>query len=85
MFAGQDVLDTPADELLELIQQFDRPDAELSRPPQSYIFSELILTLWGRDSQYDYKGGRQRPLFGAVGVGGPTYLKAIQAIRRREG
>jgi hypothetical protein len=82
---GQDVLDTPADELLALVRQFDRPDKELSHPPQSYIFPKLILSLWGRDSQYDHKGGQQRPMFGAVGVGGPTYLEAVRAIRRKKG
>ena len=38
----------------------------------------LILSLWGRDAQYDRKG--QRPTFGAVGVGAPTYLAAVKAV-----
>jgi hypothetical protein len=85
LFAGQDVLDTPADDLLALIQQFDRADAELSHPPNEFVFPELILTLWGRDRQYDHKGGRRRPMFAAVGVGGPTYLDAIRGLRRGKG
>jgi hypothetical protein len=83
VLADYDVFDIPADELLALIQEYDEPDPELSRPPDSYVFSELILTLWGRDRQYDHKGGQGRPMFSAVGVGAPSYLAAIRAIRRR--
>jgi hypothetical protein len=82
LFAGQDIFDSPADELVALILRFDRPDLELSDPPDSYIFPEIILSLYGRDTQYDYKGGRQRPIFAAVGVGTPNYLKAVRAIQR---
>ena len=81
LFDGQDVFDLPADELLALIGRHDRPDPELSEPPDSYIFPDLILSLWGRDEQYDHKGGGQRPVFAAVGLGAPSYLAAIRAIR----
>ncbi len=84
-FEGRDVFDTTADELLAVIEQLDVPAPELSRPPQSYVFPELILTLWGRDTQYDHRGGQERPMFAAVGVGALSYLAAIRAIRTERG
>jgi hypothetical protein len=80
LFDQRDVFDTPADELLLLIRKHEQEDAALSEPPYSYLFSDLILTLWDSDEQYDHKGGGQRPIFGAVGVGATSYLTAIKAI-----
>lgn len=80
-FDGRDVFDLHADDLLRLIRIHELEDPELSEPDDSYVFSGLIMTLWGRDEQYDHKGGEQRPVFAAVGVGAPSYLTAIQAIR----
>jgi hypothetical protein len=74
----------PADELLALALRHDVPAAELSHPPQDYIFPGLVLSLWGRDSQYDRKGGQRRPMFGAVGGLGATYLAAVRAASRRQ-
>lgn len=54
-FDGRDVFDLHADELLGLIRAHESEDPELSEPDDSYTFSGLILTLWGRDEQYDYK------------------------------
>jgi hypothetical protein len=85
VFDGLDVFDTPADELLSAVQQLEQPGPELSHPPESYIFPGLILTLWGRDRQYDHRRGQQRPMFAAVGVGAPSYLAAIRAIRSEGG
>lgn len=82
-FDGRDVFDLHADDLLHLIRVHEPEDLELSEPDDSYIFSGLIMTLWGRDEQYDHKGGEQRPVFAAVGVGAPSYLKAIRAIHRK--
>jgi hypothetical protein len=82
-FDGRDVFDVHADELLGLIRAYEHEDSELSEPDDSYTFSGLILTLWGRDEQYDYKGGEQRPVFATVGVGAPSYLAAIRAIHRK--
>jgi hypothetical protein len=82
-FDGRDVFDLHADELLRLIRVHEPEDLELSEPGDSYIFSGLILSLWGRDEQYDHKGGEQRPVFAAVGVGAPSYLTAIRAIYRK--
>jgi hypothetical protein len=83
-FDGQDVFDLHADELVRLVRCHEPEDPELSEPDDSYIFSGLILTLWGRDEQYDHKGGEQRPVFAAVGIGAPSYLTAIRTIRRRK-
>ena len=80
-FDGQDVFDLHADDLLRLIRLHEAEDPELSQPDHSYIFSGLILALWGRDEQYDYKGNEERPVFATVGVGAPSYLAAIRAIR----
>ena len=80
LFAGCDVFDMSADELLALIQKQAEPDSELSRPPHEFTFSDLILTLWEQDTQYDYKGGHLRRVFAAVGVGAPSYLAAIRDI-----
>jgi hypothetical protein len=85
IFVGRDVCDTPADELLALVEEFDQFAPELSRPPGQYIFPRLILTLWGRDSQYDKRATPQREMFAAVGLGGPTYLEAIRAIYQGRG
>jgi hypothetical protein len=82
-FRGLDVFDVPGSELLNFLQEFDQPDPELSQSGYSYTFPGLILTLWGLDSQYDYKGGQQRPMFGAVGAGTEHYLNAIRAISSR--
>lgn len=81
-FDNQDVFDLHADDLLRLIRVHEHEDLELSEPDDSYVFSGLIMTLWGRDEQYDHKGGEQRPVFAAVGVGAPSYLAAIRAIHR---
>jgi hypothetical protein len=81
-FAGRDVFDLHADELLALIRSFETEDEELSEPDDSYVFAGLIMTLWGRNEQYDYKGGKQRAVFATVGVGAPSYLADIRAIRR---
>lgn len=80
LFGDRDVFDMHADELLALIRNYEEPDHKLSEPPDSYVFSGLILTLWGRDEQYDYKGGEQRPVFATVGIGAPSYLVAIREI-----
>lgn len=80
-FDGQDVFDLHADDLLNLIRLHEKEDPQLSQPEDSYTFSGLILALWGRDEQYDYKGKEQRPVFATVGVGAPTYLAAIREIR----
>ncbi len=83
LFDGRDVFELHADELLRLIRIHEAEDTELSEPDDSYMFSGLILTLWGRDEQYDHKGGEQRPVFATVGVGAPSYLEAIRAIHRK--
>jgi hypothetical protein len=81
LFDGVDVFDTPADELLAALVRRDTADPLLSKPPNQYVFPELILTLWGRSTQYDYRGNRTRPMFAAVGIGTSRYLKSIRAIK----
>lgn len=83
VFEGCDVFDLHADELLRLIREHEQEDTELSEPDDSYMFSGLILALWGRDEQYDHKGGEQRPVFATVGVGAPSYLESIRAIHSK--
>jgi hypothetical protein len=83
-FDGRDVFDIHADDLLALIRGHEQEDPALSDPDDSYIFAGLILTLWGRDEQYDHEGGEQRPMFAKVGVGALSYLAAIRAIRMGE-
>lgn len=61
LFAGCDVFDMRADELLVLIKNQAEPDPELSRPPHGFVFSDLILTIWDPDTQYDYKGAVAAP------------------------
>lgn len=78
---GLDVFDTPAKQLLAFVSQLDEAAPELSEPPDSYTYPNLIFTLWGRDKQYDHRGGQKRPVFAAVGVGAESYLAAIRAIR----
>ncbi len=84
-FGCHDVFDLHADELLALIRGHEEADGDLSEPPDSYVFSGLILTLWGRDKQYDYKGGERRPVFATIGIGAPSYLAAIREIRTHKG
>lgn len=81
MLNGRDVFDMHADDLLAFLRTMEDPDPALSDPPDEYLFSGLILTLWGRDEQYDHKRDESRPVFAAVGIGGPTYLEASRAIR----
>lgn len=81
LFDIVDVFDTPADELLAAIARRDTADPLLSKPPNQYVFPELILTLWGRSAQYDHRGNRTRPVFAAVGIGTPGYVAAIRAIK----
>jgi hypothetical protein len=81
LFDGRDVFDVPAEELVQLVSQHDAFAPELSRPPGEYTFPDLILTLWGAAEQYDHKGGRRRRVWAAVGLGAPTYLAAVRAIR----
>jgi hypothetical protein len=82
-FDDHDVFDLPAQDLLALVEKHDQPDPALSDPPNSYIFPQLILSLWERDKQYDYKGKGCRPVFAAIGIGGPSYLAAIRALRKK--
>ncbi|MGB8698964.1 MAG: hypothetical protein WCD18_06070 [Thermosynechococcaceae cyanobacterium] len=77
---GLDVFDTPARRLLAFVNRLDQAAPELSEPPNSYIFPGIILSLWGRDKQYEHRGGQKRPVFAAVGVGAESYLTAIRAI-----
>lgn len=81
LFDGADVFGTPADQLLTAISRRDTADPVLSRPPNQYVFPGLILTLWGRATQYDHRGGRTRPVFAAVGLGSAAYLASIRAVR----
>ncbi len=76
---GLDVFDTPARQLLAFVSRLDEAAPELSEPPDSYIFPGLILSVWGRDKQYDHRGGQKRAVFAAVGVGAESYLAAIRA------
>src|SRR5262245_52967287 len=82
-FEGHDVFDLPAAELVKLIQQFDNPDPQLSSPPSELLFPNLILTLWEPAEDYDRKGGHKRPVFGAFGIGAPTYLTLVREIAAR--
>src|SRR5262245_36256795 len=40
-----------------------------------YVFPALVVTLWDADPQYDYSGGKQRPVWAQVGIGDATYLQ----------
>lgn len=82
ILAGLDVFDAPADQLVARLEALDSVDSELS-DKCSYCFSNLIVSLWEADEQYDRKGGETRPIFGAVGIGDDRYLAAIQQIATR--
>jgi hypothetical protein len=82
-FEGRDVFDLPAPELVTLIQQLDHPDPELSSPPSNFLFPTLVLTLWEPAEDYDHKGGQRRPIFGAIGIGAPSYLQLVREIAKR--
>lgn len=81
LFEGRDVRDTPASELVALIERLEPYDPGLSRPEDEYVFPHRIITLWGPDTQYDRLGERKRVVFAAVGLGAPNYLAAARAIR----
>ncbi len=83
VFEEKDVFDTPAEEMVAHIKQFDYPSPDLSKEGYEYLFPSLILTLWDIDSQYDHKRGQVRPILGAVGIGDLNYLKACRVIKKK--
>ncbi|GAA5497143.1 hypothetical protein SAMN02745181_3658 [Rubritalea squalenifaciens DSM 18772] len=81
-YKGQNVFKLNARELFEFINAHEDDPSEYT--DYEYVFPSQIVTLWDADSQYDYLGGEQKPVWAQVGVGTESYLRAINAIHDRK-
>ncbi|WP_227387720.1 hypothetical protein [Pseudoalteromonas piscicida] len=69
------VFDLESEELFILIASHESNEHKYNA--SEYVFPDQIITLWDADSQYDRIGGESRPIWGQVGIGSKSYLKAV--------
>lgn len=78
IFQGRHVSSYSAESLFELLAGLNQtPDIEFDE--YQYFFSNIGVTVWNADSQYDYLNGEETPVFGQMGVVNDEYAKAIEA------
>lgn len=73
IFRNFDLFDMTSEEAFSLISKDETK--EHSYEEYEYIFPDQIVTLWEADSQYDYKGIEQRPVWGQIGIGDQRHLE----------
>ena len=71
-FRGQHIGDYSAKALFALLATLDG-QSSLEFHPDAFYFPAIRMTVWDADSQYDYRGGEQTPVYGQVGVASPEY------------
>jgi hypothetical protein len=81
-YEGIDVFDLAAPELFAMIAKRDGT-GEHTYEPNDYVFRGQIISLWEADEQYDRRRNETRPIYGSIGLGNETYLKAIDEITAR--
>jgi hypothetical protein len=78
-YRGVDPFDVTARDLFQLAAAADN-SGHHDFDPLEYCFPNQILTLWGADPQYDYRGKGARQVWGQVGLGNEAYMSAIKAL-----
>jgi hypothetical protein len=71
-FRGQHIGDYSAEALFDLLSALDGQSGSQFQPNEFY-FRTIHMNVWDADSQYDYRGGKQTPVYGQVGVSSPEY------------
>jgi hypothetical protein len=72
IYQGLDLFDMTSKESFALISKGE--SKEHTYEDYEYLFPDQIVTLWESDSQYDYKGGEERPVWGQIGIGDQRHL-----------
>jgi hypothetical protein len=80
LYHGHDVFDLAAPELFAQVASRELSNSH-KYSASEYLFPDQIVTLYGADPQYDFKGNESRPVYGQVGIGTADYLKEICSIR----
>ncbi|MFT5400173.1 MAG: hypothetical protein ACI9LO_002753 [Planctomycetota bacterium] len=75
LYQGKNVFDIEAPELFRVMAQNESGVHKYDA--YEYLFPEQILTLWDADEQYDRIGGEERVVWGQLGLGSKSYLKAV--------
>ena len=78
-YRGSDVFTLSAEESFLLFAQGEASSTH-TFDQGGYCFPQQIITVWDADSQYDHITNQSRVVWGQVGLGSPTYLKAAQAL-----
>ena len=73
---GRNLFDIPAEELFQWFALMDGEPQQHTFNRNEYLFPNIIVTLWGADTQYDYYGGETREVYAQVGIGNASYLRA---------
>lgn len=71
MFRHRHIGDYGSNELFCVLAEID--GGRLDFIEYDYLFSNIMMTVWDADSQYDYLGGKSRVVYGQVGVASQTY------------
>ena len=74
-YKNQNVFDITAKQLFAVMAKNEDSAHEFNA--YEYTFPSQILTLWEADTQYDPKEPYEREIWGQVGIGTKSYLKAV--------
>jgi hypothetical protein len=66
LLQGQNIGQYSAAELFGLLAQLDGGQHDFN--DSQYFFPKLQINVWDADTQYDYLGGEERPVYAQVGV-----------------
>jgi hypothetical protein len=77
-FNDRHIGDYEATELFALLSKLDKTTPEFTR--SGHCFTAIGILVSGADTQYDYRGGHQRAVYGEVCVINQRYLDAVAAI-----
>lgn len=72
IFRGRHIADYSAESLFALFSSLDG-QSNLAFQPHEFCFPTIRMTVWEADSQYDYRGGRETPVYGQIGVASMEY------------
>lgn len=75
-FHGRHISEYSAQELFQVLADLDG-NADHKFNESEYYFPNIMMTVWDADSQYDYMGGKSRPVYCQVGVANKRYHDAI--------
>ncbi len=72
MLGERHIGDFSAAELFAVLAELDG-DSTQQYNPDEYDFRNVRMTVWEADTQYDYRHGETRPVYGQVGVASSLY------------